>query len=280
MTAGLPLVTLGVPVRNGAATLTAALDSIVGQDYSKLEVIISDNASTDATPEIARTYAEHYPFVRVIRHVTPLTAIDNFLFVMNEAKGEFFAWCAHDDTRSLDFVSGLLPAFNNPSTVLAFGDLYLCDGRSPPKCWSAYSFANDGLPMILRLRRSANLQCYHLYGLWRLSTLRSIRYRYTHWWSDLPLMLAASALGEFHHISGPQFLYYEVPKTDEARAAYQDNRTGNRRIVNFSALFRAIVITVWRTAGPWPAFASLVFVVEKYAREAFNRLGILLGASA
>jgi hypothetical protein len=107
--------------------------------------------------------------------------------------------------------------------------------------------------------------------------LRSIRYRYTHWWADLPLLLAASALGKFRHIAGPQFRYYEVFKTAEQRALYQDNRIGNKRIVNFAALFSAIVVTLWRTAGPWPALVATIFVAEKYVGEAFSRLGKLLG---
>ena len=67
MKAGPPLVTLGVPVRNGAAMLAAALDSIVAQDYPNLEVVVSDNASTDATPEILRDYVQRYRHIRVIR---------------------------------------------------------------------------------------------------------------------------------------------------------------------------------------------------------------------
>ena len=125
--------------------------------------------------------------------------------------------------------------------------------------------------MLWRLRRTANLQCYHFYGLWRLSALRSIRYSYTHWWSDLLLLLAASALGNFRHVAGPQFHYYEVQKTAEERAAYQDNRAGNQRVKNFSALFRSI-LTLWRT-GLWPACMALAFVTEKYVREAFSRIG-------
>jgi glycosyltransferase involved in cell wall biosynthesis len=266
-----PLVTLGVPVRNGAATLAAALDAIVKQDFKNLEVIISDNASTDATPEIAQNYAARYPFIRIVRPKAPLTAIDNFLFVMNHAKGEFFAWCADDDTRSPDFVSGLLPAFKDPATALAFGDLYICDGTSPPQYRRDYDFCTKGMPLVRRLHKTASMQCYHAYGLWRLSILRAIRNRYTHWWSDLPLMLAASALGEFRYLAGPRFYYYENLANRK--------QTTYRRINNFYSLFSAIVVTVWRTAGPLAAAASVTFVMEKYVRVAFHRLGIALGAS-
>jgi len=45
--AGCPLVTIGLPVFNGAATLGAALETLVQQDYPNLQIIVSDNASTD-----------------------------------------------------------------------------------------------------------------------------------------------------------------------------------------------------------------------------------------
>jgi glycosyltransferase involved in cell wall biosynthesis len=277
---GRPLVTLGMPVRNGAAALRKALDSMVAQDYENIEIVISDNASDDDTPKILAEYQARFGNIRIIRQSKPLTAIDNFLFVLAEAQGEFFVWCAHDDTRSDDFVSGLLPAFEDPLTVLAFGDLYVWDGRSAPQFHPKYYFDTNNLPLAARLRKTANNQCYYTYGLWRLSALRAIKYRYTHWWSDLPIMLAAAALGTFRYVSGPRFFYYEVRKTPEQRAVYQDNREGNHRVKNFVALFGSIVITLSRTIGPWSAVLSIAYVAEKYAREAIRRVGSRLGSVA
>jgi glycosyltransferase involved in cell wall biosynthesis len=274
--AGPPLVTLGVPVRNGAAMLAAALDSIVAQDYPNLEVVVSDNASTDATPEILRDYVRRYPHIRVIRQEQPLTAIDNFMFVMREAKGEFFAWCAHDDTRSADFVSGLMPAFEDPNTMLAFGDLYIWDGVKPAQLRSPYDFANDGLPAWRRIRKTAGMQCYHIYGLWRTARLRSIRYTYTHWWSDMPILLASAATGNFRHRPGPRFCYFEIVKAAAVRAAYQDNLRQTSRVKNFAALFKSAFSTVSDTAGLAYGVAAIAFLFEKYSCEAGRRVSSAL----
>ena len=46
---GSPLVTVGIPTYNRASALTRALESVLAQDYTNLEVVISDNASTDDT---------------------------------------------------------------------------------------------------------------------------------------------------------------------------------------------------------------------------------------
>ena len=89
-----PLVTLGVPVRNGAATLAAA------PGFGRRPEL-SQSRSHYLGQCVHRCDLRHrarlrgtLPFVRVVRHDTPLTAIDNFMFVLNEARGEFFACVA------------------------------------------------------------------------------------------------------------------------------------------------------------------------------------------
>ncbi|MFQ3684906.1 glycosyltransferase family 2 protein, partial [Roseiflexus sp.] len=47
-----PSVSIGLPVYNGAQYLVKALDSLLSQTYDDFEIIISDNASSDATPDI------------------------------------------------------------------------------------------------------------------------------------------------------------------------------------------------------------------------------------
>ena len=49
-----PGVTVGVPVYNGENYLEAALESQLSQTWGDLEILISDNASTDGTPEICK----------------------------------------------------------------------------------------------------------------------------------------------------------------------------------------------------------------------------------
>jgi glycosyltransferase involved in cell wall biosynthesis len=62
MTAG-SLVSCVIPVRNGARFLGEALDSVLAQSYRPLEVIVSDDGSRDATPEIARAYGPAVVYV-------------------------------------------------------------------------------------------------------------------------------------------------------------------------------------------------------------------------
>ena len=51
-----PLVSIGMPVFNGEKSLARALDALLEQDYSNIEVIVSDNGSSDRTPEICQEF--------------------------------------------------------------------------------------------------------------------------------------------------------------------------------------------------------------------------------
>ena len=56
-----PLVSVGVPVYNGGATVERSLQAIQRQTYLNLEIIIGDNASEDDTEQICRSFAEGEP---------------------------------------------------------------------------------------------------------------------------------------------------------------------------------------------------------------------------
>jgi len=99
------LVTVAIPVFNGETTLRACLDSVIRQDYADVEILISDNASTDSTSEICRKFAESNSEVRYIRQSNNIGPADNFLFLLNEAKGKYFIWAACDDVRTPGFLS-------------------------------------------------------------------------------------------------------------------------------------------------------------------------------
>lgn len=90
-----PKVSIGFPVRNGGLQAAEALRSLLAQTFSDFELIISDNASTDRTGEICRSFAD--PRIRYIRQPADLGPVANFRFVMEQASGEFFMWAAADD---------------------------------------------------------------------------------------------------------------------------------------------------------------------------------------
>lgn len=271
-----PLVTLALPVRNGAPLLREAIDSMLAQDYPNIEILISDNASTDETAAILQDYQSCYPTIRVLRQPTTVPAVENFFILVREAKGEFFAWGAHDDSRSSNFVSALIPAMQKSHVVLSFGDLWIVDGQGRLSKRGDYDCDNRGLPLSRRLRKTAEMQCYHIFGLWRTEALRRIdaAYTYTHWWSDMPIMLAAASLGTTMQVPGPRLVYREVVKPADQRAAYQDNRSSVSRPVDVFSLIYASFRSVSRLGAGYRKAGVLaaLFISQKWSSLIVHKL--------
>src|SRR5580698_5675373 len=89
-----PVVTIGMPVYNGARYLEEALRSILNQTYRDCELLISDNASTDATESICRRYAAEDGRVRYLRNERNLGAAANYNRVIHLASGRYFRHAA------------------------------------------------------------------------------------------------------------------------------------------------------------------------------------------
>jgi glycosyltransferase involved in cell wall biosynthesis len=115
-----PLLSIGVPVYNGERYLVDALESALGQDYPNLEVLISDNASIDSTPDICRRF-EPDPRVRYSRSSETTDPIANFGRVLGMAQGEYFTWLAHDDVLTSPLYAATLV-----ETLEAYPDAVLC----------------------------------------------------------------------------------------------------------------------------------------------------------
>jgi glycosyltransferase involved in cell wall biosynthesis len=90
-----PQVTVLLPVRNGSAHLSAALESILAQSFRDFELLVIDDGSTDATPEILRSNGD--PRLRVITHLQNIGLVPALNRGLELARGEFVARQDHDD---------------------------------------------------------------------------------------------------------------------------------------------------------------------------------------
>jgi glycosyltransferase involved in cell wall biosynthesis len=113
-----PQVSLGMPVYNGKAFIREALNSLLAQTFTDVELIISDNASTDETEIICREYADKDARIRYVRQAENRGAAANFQFVLNEAGGEYFMWVAADDLQSPNFLESLVSALEEDADLV------------------------------------------------------------------------------------------------------------------------------------------------------------------
>ncbi len=92
-----PLLSIAIPTYNGSKTIRNMLNLLLEQYDSRIEIIISDNCSTDETPRIINEYLENFPFVRYIRQEHNGGADFNFLQCMKLASGKFTMLISDDD---------------------------------------------------------------------------------------------------------------------------------------------------------------------------------------
>lgn len=115
-----PLVSVGLPVFNGEQYLAEAIQSILSQTLQDFELIISDNASTDSTPEIIARYAASDSRVRISRNETNIGVAKNFNRVFELSRGKYFRWAAYDDIMLPQFLERCVDGLEADPSLVAF----------------------------------------------------------------------------------------------------------------------------------------------------------------
>lgn len=124
----LPKLSIGLPVYNGGELLREAIDSILAQTFGDFELIISDNASTDGTEELCRSYAAKDARIRYSRHDTNRGAHFNQNHVVHLARGQYFKLAGHSDKIAPEFLQRCVDVLDaNPSVVLCFTRMIIID---------------------------------------------------------------------------------------------------------------------------------------------------------
>jgi glycosyltransferase involved in cell wall biosynthesis len=115
-----PQVSIGLTVFNSERYLEEAIESLLAQTYEDFELIISDNASTDRTKEIALDYVARDKRVRYVRNRINIGLAGNFNQAFRLSSGKFFKWAAYDDLCGRDFLGRCVEVLErDPGVVLA-----------------------------------------------------------------------------------------------------------------------------------------------------------------
>jgi glycosyltransferase involved in cell wall biosynthesis len=127
-----PLVSVIVPVYNQAPFLERRLESILGQTFRDVEIIILDDASTDASLEVARRYGQ-LPNVRIVANDRNSgSAFRQWAKGLGLARGRLIWIAEGDDASEPDFLEQVLPSLADPSVALAYADSTIVDGDDRP----------------------------------------------------------------------------------------------------------------------------------------------------
>jgi len=208
-----PRLTVGLPIRNGERYLESAVESILGQTFEDLELVIADNASDDRSESICREFCARDPRVRYMRHPVNIGAARNHNFVVEVARGELFRWAAHDDLlepTALERCIDLLDE-SGPDTILAFPRTRMIDAEGAHiSDWAEQGSLDQDQPHE-RLRALFDNPLGHLhvcsptYGVVWTRVMRATRLMQGFDSSDVVLLVELALRGKFAEV--PEFLY-------------------------------------------------------------------------
>lgn len=127
-----PLVSVCIPVYNGALFIGRTIESVLGQSYQNIELIILDNASTDQTQEIVAAYQDER--IRYIRNSENIGLQRNWNKALVEAKGDYIKLLPADDLIYSDCVERQVDAYlsraeDNIVLVCCGRDIIDADGK-------------------------------------------------------------------------------------------------------------------------------------------------------
>jgi glycosyltransferase involved in cell wall biosynthesis len=175
MSAATPLVSIGIPTYNRAALIGRAIESALGQDYPNIEILISDNASTDGTAELCDALAAAHANVRVQHQERNIGATANFMAVLGLAQGKYFMWLGDDDHIDRHYIAAAVSMLEvDPQLELVSGEAhYYREG--------ALAFVGKRF-CILSPRGWLRMASYYwhvtdngvFYGLMRIATIRRL----------------------------------------------------------------------------------------------------------
>jgi glycosyltransferase involved in cell wall biosynthesis len=105
-----PRLTIAIPTVNRAALLGRAIESALAQTSPDIEIIVSDNGSTDDTPAVIARYAGRG--LRTFRHPATIHATKHGQFLVEQARGEFFVGLSDDDFLEPEFAAEVLALYD------------------------------------------------------------------------------------------------------------------------------------------------------------------------
>ena len=224
-----PTVSVGLPVYNGENFLTNALDSLLAQTYTDFELIISDNASTDATESICRRYANKDQRIRYIRRDSNIGAAPNFNSLLDLARGKYFRWAAHDDVCAPKYLQECMNIIEHvPNVAIAHSQCAEIDIHGTPKGVYLYdkSFAEKKPAERLKRHLETPHMCTMIFGLMHTDMIKKTPLLEAFLGSDRNLIGELLLQGKV--VASSEVLFYrrDHPDTSVHQFVQQQNEKG------------------------------------------------------
>ena len=245
---------------NGEKFIHKKLDSLIAQTFTNFEIIISDNGSTDLTYKICNEYTKKDKRIIYFQQKKNIGGWNNFLFVLEKAKNEYFFWSAVDDLVLPQFIEKNLETLQNERIVCSANQVQYYGEKNhnlEQKSTSRYSkiknkivkkfsplqnVSNSG-KLDKKIRKYLKIRGHHhiFYGIYRTKQLKKIIIPKDFSGIDLAVMINSLKFGDIH--VNDDILMYRYDGGESSNGFF--NYKKSRGMSFFQALFHYIPFTKW-----------------------------------
>ncbi len=243
---GAPRLSIGVPVYNGADYIEEAIRSHLDQDFEDFELVVSDNCSDDATPDIVNDIARSDARVTYTRNEDNIGGPANFNRLFRLTSGEFFRWAAADDRIEPGYMHSVVELLDSdPNIVIGHAQSLLIDPTSDPMMEMDQGYlGGDGYLEAIQLTPpegddrfhsphphkridaviNNNHRNFYIFGTMRRSTMMQTRLHGPFYGGDRTFLVEMAMRGTFRKVDEPLF------------ASRSHSKNSGRNALNFDEL--------------------------------------------
>ena len=228
-----PLVDVNLFVRNGAATIGAAIESVLAQTWEEWTLTVFDNASTDATAAVVRDYMRSDPRIRLRRARADLGLAANCARAFAEGEADFVMPKTADDLLAPEFIARVMDVMlAHPDCAMchAGGIVFAGEGRVTqvyPDSHRLHAIGDDPAARAQHVM-ARYTSAPSFWGVFRRdATERLARFRQTAGW-DHAVLAELALYGEIRHVPAPLYLRRDggKPVAEIARASTEAAQRG------------------------------------------------------
>lgn len=196
--AQLPKICIGLPIFNEAKYLEQTLQSLLGQTYPNIEIIVSDNASTDESAQICKQYATKDPRLSFYSYAENRGVTVNSTRVLELASGDYFMWASGHDLWSEDLIEKCVGALEvHPDATIAYAASQWVDGNGRQMELESGVYDTRGMGSIGRFFTVFWGNMHPVLGVIRMSSIKSIPKIHGCVGADLLVLAELALQGDF-----------------------------------------------------------------------------------
>ncbi|WP_137972829.1 glycosyltransferase [Pseudomonas sp. F(2018)] len=239
-------IVIGVPIYNEGAYILETLRSLAAQTHGEFKVLVADNASTDATEQVCRTFCATDKRFTYVRHASNLGALENFRYCLENSDSEFFMWLGGHDQVVPEFLAETLARMQADDSVsLVYGHTSYIDELGRPLAQTNggnYIFDEplQAHERYLKLLR-ALYRCEPVNQLIRRSCIDfSFRPVIS---ADLAFLCHLAGHGPFARVEKPLYVRREISKRDSTPMERLTGQKSEAKHHELAALFVDSIVT-------------------------------------